>query len=95
MDLGERTIDNAMRGATRSNIPNIKRFMMNELRKKELEPFISSLGSQDNKFGLVKIQREVNETIMGKSEWEARTNQGGLFNGKVVDMNRASAALEK
>ena len=56
LDLGGRTIDNTIRGATRSRIPNIMRFMMDELRKKELEPFISSLGSQDNKFGLVKIQ---------------------------------------
>jgi len=95
LDMGERSIDNAGRGATRSNIPGLNRFMMDELRKKELEPFISSLGSQDKKFGLVKIQREENETIMGKMEWEARINQGGLFNGKVVDINRASAALKK
>ena len=95
LDLGERTIDNAMRGATRLNIPNIKRFMMDELRKKELEPFIGSLGSQDKKFGLVKIQQEANETIIGKSEWEAKINQGGLFNRKLVDKNRPSASLEK
>ena len=50
LDLGERTIDNAIRGATRSSIPNIMLFMMDKLRKKELEPFISFLGSQDNKF---------------------------------------------
>ena len=68
LDLEERTIDNAIRGSTRSSILNVMQFMLDELRKEELELFISSLGSQGNKFGLVKIQQEVNETIMGKSE---------------------------
>ena len=45
LDQGERTIDNTIRGATRSSIPTIMRFMMDELRKKELELFTSSLGS--------------------------------------------------
>ena len=33
LDLGERTIDNTIRGSTRSSIPNSMRLMMDELRK--------------------------------------------------------------